>query len=100
MLHSRYTEEELLELIWEQSSDDGKLTVVKRSGWVEELDYKKSDVVVNDKETGKHYRIYINRYGNDDVGYTHTVNSQTPEVREKVVSYKIWEDIGSYKIIE
>lgn len=100
MLFSRYSEEELKELIWEQTSDDDKLTVVKRSGWEEELDYVKCGVVVKDKETGKHYRIYVNRYGNDDVGYTHTVNEQTPEVREKVVSYKVWEDIGSYKIIE
>lgn len=100
MLHSRYSEEELQELLWEFSSSDDKLRVVNRSGWEDELTYGKRSVVVWDYETEKHYRVYFNRYGNDYEGYTYTVNDKTPEVQEKVISYKVWEDIGNYKIIE
>lgn len=100
MLHSRYTEEELKELIWEQSSSDGKLRVVNRSVWEDELTYGARSVVVWDSETEKHYRVYFNRYGNDYDGYTYTVNDKTPEVQEKVISYKAWVDIESCGIIE
>ena len=99
MLHSRYTEEELNELIWEQSSYDGKLTVVNRSSWEDKLGYAKYNVVVNDKETGKHFRVYFNRY-TSACDFIYTVNPQTPEVKEKVISYKAWVDIESCGIIE
>lgn len=100
MLHSRYSEEELQELLWEFSSSDDKLRVVNRSGWEDELTYGARSVVVWDSETEKHYRVYFNRYGNDYDGYTYTVNDKTPEVQEKVISYKAWVDIESCGIIE
>jgi hypothetical protein len=88
-----YTEEELKELIWNNSTDSEIIQVVERSGWFEQFGSDEYWLIVKDTLTDKHYRIYFSRYGNDYDGYTYMVYSKITEVYEKDLITKVWEDV-------
>ena len=93
MFLNRYTEEELKELIWNDSTDSERLQVVERSGWFEQFGSDEYWIIVKDTLTDKHYRFYFSRSGNTYDGYTYMVYPKITEVYEKEVMIKVWEDI-------
>lgn len=87
---TRYSFDELMDLDCNDETEDKELTVVERSGWIDDGKSAYMEIIVKDAVTNKHYQFYISRSGSYYTSYDYGIYDNPKEVKAKQVIKTEW----------
>lgn len=87
---TRYSFDELMELDGNDETNDKELTVVERSGWIDDGKSAYMEIIIKDAVTNKHYKFYISRSGSYYTDYDYDIYDYPSEVKAKQVIKTEW----------